>query len=80
MGLDLLVGHMQHNVTEQATLPHSVHGHEGVVVVAFGVVRDAVAVAIQQLHASLHHGAALQGLLLPEPQSQQLYTNTHTPV
>lgn len=57
VGLDLLVGDMQHDVAEQATLPHPVHGHEGVVVVAFGVMRDAVAVAIQQLHASLHHGA-----------------------
>lgn len=73
VGLDLLVGYMQHDVTEQATLPHPVHGHKGVVVVAFGVVRDAVAIAIQQLHTSLHHGAALRGLLLPEPQSPQLY-------
>lgn len=76
VGLDLLVGHVQHNVAEQATLPHPVHGHEGVVVVAFGVVRDAVAITIQQLHASLHHGVALRGLLLPEPRFQQLHTKT----
>lgn len=76
MGLDLLVGHVQHDVAEQATLPHPVHGHKGVVVVAFGVVRDAVAIAIQQLHASLHHGTVLRGLLLPEPLSQQLQTKT----
>lgn len=76
VGLDLLVGYMQHYVAEQATLSHPVHGHEGVVVVAFGVVGDAVAIAIQQLHTSLHHGAVLRGLLLPEPQSQQLYTKT----
>lgn len=76
VGFDLLVGHMQHDVAEQATLPHPIHRHEGVVVVAFGVVRDAVAIAIQQLHASLHHGAVLRGLLLPEPQSQQLHTKT----
>lgn len=76
VSLDLLVGHMEHDVAEQAALPHPVHGHKGVVVVAFGVVRDAVAIAIQQLHSSLHHGAALRGLLLPEPQSRQLYTKT----
>lgn len=76
VSLDLLVGHVQHDVTEQAALPHPVHRHEGVVVVAFGVVRDAVAIAIQQLHASLHHGAALRGLPLPESQSLQLNTKT----
>ena len=47
MCLDLLVGHMQDNVTKQPPLPHPVHGHEGVMVVAFGVVRDAVAISIQ---------------------------------
>lgn len=55
--LDFFVGDMEHNVTQQATLSHSVHGHEGVVVVALRVVRDAVAVAVEQLHAPLHHGA-----------------------
>lgn len=59
VGLDLLVGHVQHNVTEKATLSHPVHGHEGVMVVPFGVVRDAVPVAIYQLHAPLHHGTAV---------------------
>lgn len=54
--LDFLVGHMEHDVTQQAPLSHPVHGHEGVVVVALGVVRDAVAVPVEQLHASFHHG------------------------
>lgn len=57
VSLDLLVGHMQHDVAEQAALPHPVHGHKGVMVVAFGVMRDAVAITIYQLHASLHHAA-----------------------
>lgn len=70
--LDLLAGHMQHDVAEQATLAHAVHGDEGVVVVALGVVRDAVAIAVEQLHAALHHGAALRGLPGPLPHSRQL--------
>lgn len=65
--LNLLVGHMEHDIAEQATLPHAVHGHKGVVVVALGVVRDAVAIPVQQLHTSLHHAGALQGLLEPGP-------------
>lgn len=56
MGLDFLVGDMEHDVTQQAALSHSVHGHEGVVVVPLGVVRDAVAISVQQLHAPFHHG------------------------
>lgn len=36
--LDFLVGDVEHDVTQQAALSHSVHGHEGVVVVPFGVV------------------------------------------
>lgn len=70
--LDLLAGHVQHDVAKQAALPHAVHGHEGVVVVPLGVVRDAVAIAVQQLHAALHHGAALLGLPGPWPHSRQL--------
>lgn len=54
--LDFLVGHMEHDVTQQAPLSHPVHGHKGVVVVALGVVRDAVAVSVQQLHSPFHHG------------------------
>lgn len=54
--LDFLVGHMEHDVTQQAPLSHPVHGHKGVVVVALGVVRDAVAVSVEQLHAPFHHG------------------------
>lgn len=38
MGLDFFVGDMEHDVTQQATLSHSVHGHEGVVVVPLGIV------------------------------------------
>lgn len=72
MCLDLLAGHMQHDVAEQAALAHAVHGDEGVVVVALGVVRDAVAIAVEQLHAALHHGAALRGLPGPLPHSRQL--------
>lgn len=71
--LDLLVGDVQHDVAEQATLAHPVHGHERVVVVALGVVRDAVAVTVQQLHAPLHHGARLRcSRLLPGPHSGRL--------
>lgn len=54
VGLDLLGGHVQDDVAEQPPLPHAVHAHEGVVVVALGVVRDAVPVAVQELHTPLH--------------------------
>lgn len=71
--LDLFVGDVQHNIAQQPALSHPVHGHEGVVVVALGVVRDAVAVAVQQLHASLHHGAGCGGRRLgPVAHSGQL--------
>lgn len=53
---DFLVGHMEHDVAQQAPLSHPVHGHKGVVVVALGVVRDAVTVSVEQLHAPFHHG------------------------
>lgn len=33
--LDFFVGNMEHDVTQQPALTHPVHGHEGVVVVAF---------------------------------------------
>lgn len=72
MSLDLLVGHMEHDVAEQAALTHAVHGHEGVVVVSLGVVRDAVAISVQQLHSPLHHAGGLRGLLMPGPQSRKL--------
>lgn len=73
MGFDLFVGDVQHDVAEQVALPHPVHGYEGVVVVALGVVRDAVAITVEQLHAPLHHGA-WRGCsrLLPGPHSGQL--------
>lgn len=71
--LNLFVGDVQHDVAEQAALAHPVHGHERVVVVALGVVRDAVAVTVQQLHASLHHGAVVSSSrLLPGPHSGRL--------
>jgi len=54
VGLDLLGAHVEHDVAEQPALPHAVHAHEGVVVVPLGVVRDAVAVAVEELHASFH--------------------------
>lgn len=57
MRLDFFVGDMEHNVTQQAALSHPVHGHKGVVVVSLRVVRDAVAIAVEQLHAALHHSA-----------------------
>ena len=76
MRLDFFVGDMEHDVAQQAALSHPVHGHEGVVVVALGVVRDAVAVAVEQLHAPLHHGAWRGGRgLLPGPHSGQLKTS-----
>lgn len=69
--LDFLVGHVQHDVTQQAPLSHPVHGHKGVVVVALGVVRDAVAVSVEQLHAPFHHGVWRGGRCLV-PRSSQL--------
>lgn len=57
VGFDFFVGDMEHDVTQQAPLSHSVHGHEGVVVVPLRIVRDAVAIPVQQLHAAFHHGA-----------------------
>lgn len=54
---DFFVGDMEHNVTQQAALSHPVHGHEGVVVVPLRIVRDAVAVTVEQLHAPFHHDA-----------------------
>lgn len=72
MRFDLLVGHMEHDVAEQVALTHAVHRHEGVVVVPLGVVRDAVAISVQQLHSPFHHAVALRGLLMPGPQSRKL--------
>lgn len=77
--LDLFVGHMEHDVAEQATLPHAVHRHKGVMVVALGVVRDAVAIPVQQLHTPLHHAGAHQGLLEPGPYSKTLMESRNTP-
>lgn len=54
VGLDLLGAHVQHDVAEQPALPHAVHADKGVVVVALGVVRDAVAITVEELHAALH--------------------------
>lgn len=77
--LDLLVGHMEHNVAEQAALPHAVHGHKGVMVVALGVVRNAVAIPVQQLHTPLHHAGAHRGLLLePRPHTKTLKEDRNT--
>lgn len=75
---DLLVGHMEHDVAEQATLPHAVHRHKGVMVVALGVVRDAVAIPVQQLHTPLHHAGAHRGLLEPGPHSKTLKEDRNT--
>lgn len=69
--LDFFVGDMEHDVTQQTTLSHPVHGHKGVVVVPLRIVRDAVAIAVEQLHAPFHHGACGRGLL-PGPHSGQL--------
>lgn len=76
MCLDFFVGDMKHDVTQQATLSHPIHGDEGVVVVALGVVRDAVPIPVEQLHAPLHHGACGCGLL-SGPRTEQL-KNTKT--
>lgn len=57
VSLDFFVGDMEHDVTQQAPLSHSVHGHEGVMVVPLRIVGDAVAIAVQQLHPTFHHGA-----------------------
>lgn len=54
VGLDLLGGHMQDDVAEQASLPHAVHADKGIVIVPLGVVGDAVAIPVQELHATLH--------------------------
>lgn len=71
--LDFFVGDMEHDVAQQAALSHPVHGYEGVMVVPLWVVRDAVAVAVEQLHAPFHHGAWCCGRgLLPGPHSGQL--------
>ena len=81
MSLDLLVGHVQHDVTQEAALPHPVHGQEGVVVVPLGVVGDAVAVAVHQLHASPRHGGSALGThcCLPGPLAGGLeHTRRHT--
>lgn len=55
--LDFLVGDMKHDVAQQAALSHPVHGDERVVIVPLRVVRDAVPIAVEQLHAPLHHDA-----------------------
>lgn len=54
VGLDLLGAHVEHDVAEQPPLPHAVHADEGVVVVALGVVGDAVAIAVEELHTPFH--------------------------
>lgn len=35
VSLDFFIGDMEHDVTQQPPLSHSVHGYEGVVVVPF---------------------------------------------
>lgn len=54
VGLDLLGAHVEHDVAEQPTLTHAVHAHEGIVIVPLGVVGDAVAVAVEELHTPFH--------------------------
>lgn len=72
MGLDLLGAHVEHDVAEQPALPHAVHADEGVVVVPLGVVRDAVAVAVEELHAAFHGcGWALGISLLGGPETRR---------
>lgn len=63
VGLDLLGAHMEHDVAEQPPLPHAVHADKGVVVVALGVVGDAVAIAVEELHTPFHGCRVVNGVL-----------------